>query len=259
MNLSYYISINYNYFHNYNKCGKLWNSTAYFVFCGKMWSLKIDKTRGFVPGQWEYGCAWVEVNMLCFQLLVKTLQSQLWRVVVLAQVTQHDVFNERMVDLCDKPGRFHIAKMSERPRDALLQNKGVRALLQHFHVIVRLDDDILRLTDLVLHHLVQHPDICGNRQRMTLIFKIITHGATPVMHHGKRLDVDATDLEILHRFYLMKQRRIHELRGASFPDSLKAVGMGVNRNGPLFCKRLKAFHMVDMVVGDQNRLDAGKW
>ena len=76
--------------------------------------LKVDKTRAFMPWERKYRGIHAKVYMLRLKLLVETLHSPLRRIVVLAEMTKHDVLDLRMVHLGEEPGRLNVAQMSER-------------------------------------------------------------------------------------------------------------------------------------------------
>lgn len=112
--------------------------------------------------QGEDGGVRIGVNVFQAELLIETAHGTIRRVVVLAKMAKHDALDARMVDVGNKSRRLLVAQMSERPGDTLFKDIGVRAVFQHFHVVVRLDDNIVSPSDLLLHHLVQHPNIGGN-------------------------------------------------------------------------------------------------
>lgn len=216
---------------------------------------KIDESCRLVAGQRKYGGILVEADVVLTELLVEALHVAAGGVVVLAQMTQHDVLDARVVNLRQEPRRFSVAQMAERPSNALFQDIGIRAVLQHLNVIIGLDDQVFGPTDLLLHHLVEHPYIGGDGQRMTFILKMITHRPATIVHHGKRLNPDTQQLKRLHRLNLVEERGIHVFRAFPFNEALQAVRMGVNRYGTAFCEVLQAQHMVDMIVSDKNGLD----
>lgn len=62
----------------------------------------------------------VGMHMLHAELLIETPHGTFGRVVVFAEVAQHDALDARMVDLGDETRRFLVAQMPERPRNTLL-------------------------------------------------------------------------------------------------------------------------------------------
>ena len=81
------------------------------------------------------------------------------------------------------------------------------------------------------------------------------YAAQPLVHDGGSLHRDATNLKRLHGLYLVEKTRIDVLRGLALNQTLQTVGMGINGNGVVFGQHLQAFHMVDVIVGDQYGLD----
>lgn len=159
-------------------------------------------------------------DMLFAELLIEALHGLLRCVVVLAEVTQHDIFHARMIYFGHKPRRFLVAQMAKGTRYALLQNIRIGAFLQHLHIVVRFDDEVVGLADLLLHHLVEHPDISGDSQSMSLKIKMIAHCSSPIVHHGERLNRDAANLKRLHRLNLMKQPYVNSFRGIALSQAL---------------------------------------
>ena len=99
---------------NAHRCGKVWKATYTHNNRGKVGNLQIHKTRALVAWQGEDGSVHVGVDMLLVELLIETLHGALWRVVVFAEVAEHNVFDARMVNLCDEPRRLGIAQVAER-------------------------------------------------------------------------------------------------------------------------------------------------
>ena len=196
-----------------------------------MWSLEIDETRPLVAGQRKDGGVHIGMDMLHAEVLIDALHGLFGRVVVLAKMTKHDVLDAGMVDLGHKTRRLVVAQMSEGTRDTLLEDKGIVAFLQHLLVVVGLNDDVIRPFDLLLHHLIKHPYIGSDGQRMSFKIKMIAHRTTTIVHHGEWLNGDATDLERLHRLDLVKQSRVDLFRHPAFKEALQAVGMGIDRDG----------------------------
>ena len=159
--------------------------------CGNVGILQIHKSGAFVAWQGEDGGVHVGMDMPPAKLLVEALQGAFRAVVVLTQMAQHDVFHAGMIDFGHKLGRLVIAQMAKRSGDALFQDIRIRAFLQHLHVVVRLEDEVVGTTDLFLHHLVEHPDVGGDGQGTALIIKMIAYRPSPIVHHGEGLYGDA--------------------------------------------------------------------
>lgn len=222
-----------------------------------MWKdveLQVDKTCVFVARQRENRRVDIEADVLHTEVLIHALQGAFGSVVVLAEMAKHDVFYIRMIDFSDETRCLSIAQMSKRSRDALLEDVRIGAVFQHILVVVRLDDDVFRSFDLFLHHIVEHPNVGCDGQRMAFKIKVIPHSATAIVQHRKRFYSDSTNLERLHGLNFVKQPGINQFCGFALKDTLQAIGMGVDWNGTIFGQRLKAEHMVDMIVGDQDGL-----
>lgn len=130
--------------------------------CGKVWRSEVHEAGAFVAWQGKDRCVCVDADVFLAKMLIEALYGTLRRVVVFAQVAEHDVLDSGMIYFRDEPCRFFVAQVSKRPRNALFQDKGIAAFLEHLLVVVRLNDDIRRLFDLLLHHFVEHSDIGGN-------------------------------------------------------------------------------------------------
>ena len=78
-----------------------------------MRNLQIHKTRALVARQGEDGGVHVGMDMFLVELLIQALHGAFWRVVVLAEMAQHDVFHARMIDVGYKPRRFLVAQMTK--------------------------------------------------------------------------------------------------------------------------------------------------
>lgn len=216
---------------------------------------QVHKTRAFVPWQGENRGVHIGMDALLSELLVKALHGSLWRVVVFAEVTQHNMLYFRTIHLHNETSRLLVAEVSERPCNALFQRKWITAFFEHFGVVVRLNDDVLSPPNLFLHHLVKHTDVGGNRQRMSFIIKMITHRPPSIVHDRESLNRDAEQRKGLHWLNFMEKRWIGVFGGPAFQKPLKAVGMGVNRYGTAFCQVFQAQHMVDMVMRDEDGLN----
>lgn len=86
-----------------HRCGKVWKATYTHNNRGKVGNLQIHKTRALVAWQGEDGGVHVGVDMLLVELLIQALHSALRRVVVLAEMAQHNVLHTRMIDIRHKP------------------------------------------------------------------------------------------------------------------------------------------------------------
>lgn len=93
---------------------------------------------------------------------------------------------------------------------------------------------------------------------MPFIIKVIAYRSTAVMHDRECLNGDATDLEGLHRLNFVEQSRIHMVGDLALNNALQTIRMGIDRDGEVLCKRLHAFHVVDMVVSDKDGLNASR-
>lgn len=248
------------YSHSIPCCGKLWKNTISGNNCGLLGKLtigylKVHETRTLVTWQREDGGVHVGVHMLLAKLLIQALHGTFRSVVVLTEVAQHDVFHARMIHLGHKPSRLIVAQMSEWPRDALFQEIWIGAFLQHFHIVIGFNDEIVRAADLFSHYLVKHADVGGDGQCMFFIIKMITHRPSPIVHHGEGLYRDTTHLERLHGLYSAEKPCVNTLGGIAFNKSLQTIGMGIYGDGGGFAERLQTPHMVDMVMGDENGFD----
>ena len=233
----------------------MWKLKKFLTNRGKTWNLQIDEARAFVARQGENRGVHIGVDMPLAELLIEALHGTFGRVVVLAEVAQHDVFHARVIDFGHKLRRLLVAQMAKRTRNALLQNIWIKTFLQHFHIVIRLNDEVVGATDLFLHHLVKHPYVSGDGQGMSFKIKMIAYSPSSIVHHGKCLNRDAANLKRLQRLNLTEQFRIDFFRGIALCKSLQTVRVCINRDGRVFGQNLKAFHMVDMVMRDEDGLD----
>ena len=177
---------------------------------------KVYESRRLVAGQGKYGGILVEADVVLAELLVEALHGTFGRVVVLAQVAEHDVFDARMVNLGQEPCRLGVAQMTERPSNALFQDVGIRTIFQHFNIVIGLDDEVFGPTDLLLHYLVEHTNVGGDGQRMPFVVKMIAHCPTAIVHHRERLYPNTQQLKRLHRLNLVKKQGIQVFRAFAF-------------------------------------------
>ena len=91
---------------------------------------------------------------------------------------------------------------------------------------------------------------------MSFVFKAIPHSSSPIVHDGIGLDVDTANLKRAERLHLVEKNRVDAFRGLAFHNALEAIGMGIDGDGCLMGQHFQTLHMVDMVVRDQNSLDA---
>lgn len=217
-----------------------------------MWRSEIDEAGPLVARQGEDRGVHVGMDVFHAEMLIEALHGLFRRIVVLAEMTEHDVLDAGMVGLGDKAGRLVVAQMAKGTRDPLLEHEGIAAFHQHLLVVVGLDDDVFCPFDLFFDHLVEHPNIGSDGQRVPFITKMEPHGAPTVVHDGERLDGDATNLERLHRLHLVEKDRIHTLGHLTFQDALQTIGMGIDGDGERLGEHLKTLHMVDMVVRDED-------
>ena len=229
--------------------------------CGimvKMWNpqrLQIHETCAFVARQGEDGGVHIRMDVFLAELLIEALHGALGRIVVLAKMTEHNIFDARMVYFGQEASRLHIAQMSERTGDTLFQNIGIGAFFQHFHIVIGFNDEVVRLADLLLHHLIQHTDICGDSQSTAFILKMIAHRSTAIVHHRESLDDNIEQLKRLHGFDFVEQRSVELFGSLALNESLQAVSMSVNRYGIVFGESLQTQHVVNVVVCDKDGLD----
>ena len=237
------------------RCGKVWKATKAHINRGIMGNLQIYESCTLVAWQGEDGGVHIRMHMLLAELLIQALHGAIRRVIVLAEVAEHNVFHARVVHIGHKPRRLFIAQMTERPRDALLQYIRIRAFFQHLRIIVGLDDEIVGPADLLLHHLVEHPDVGGNGQGMSFIIKMIAYRTTPVVHHRESLHSDATHLERLQGIDFVEKPRIDILCSLAFDDTLQAIGMGIDWDGMVLGQHFQTFDVVDVIVRDEDSFD----
>ena len=121
-----------------------------------------DDSRAFMPWKRENRSIYIEGDALHAELFVETLHSYIRRVVVFAEVTQHNVLYFSTIDFCDEPCRLFVTQVSEGAGDTLFQHKGIATFLEHFGVVVRLDDDVVGTSDKAFDHVVEHSDIGCN-------------------------------------------------------------------------------------------------
>lgn len=228
------------------KMTTLWND---------LWKLKIDEACRLVPRQGENRSVCIGADAFLLELLIEALHSPLRRVVVFAEVAEHNVFDARMINFSQETRRLHIAQMTKRPSDTLFQYVRIGAFFQHIRVVIGLDDKVCRLADLFFHYFVKHSDVGGDGQSMSFKIKMIAYCATSIVHDRKRLNGDAEQFKRLQRFDFVEQGRVYLFGGFALYETLQAIRMGVNRYGTILCESLQAQNVVNMVVGDKYGFD----
>ena len=99
----------------------MWNCvTSTPIKVRKRVDLEVDEARAFVARQGKHRGGRGEMDAFLAELLVEALQSPLGRVVVLAEVAQHDVLNLWTVHLCEEARRLDVAQVTKRSRNPLL-------------------------------------------------------------------------------------------------------------------------------------------
>ena len=100
-------SKDYQYFISFSTAttnrGNMWNATDLSDKRGKVRNLQVHKARAFVAWQRENRGVHIGSDMLFAELLIEALHGLLRRVVVLAEMTQHDVLHARMIYFGHKP------------------------------------------------------------------------------------------------------------------------------------------------------------
>src|SRR5581483_8377531 len=91
-----------------------------------------DRADEILPGEVELRRA-----LSSLQDLLRRLISKLREVVLLTQMGQKKILQLGMKELSEKEGRVAVGKVPLRSRDPLLEVIGIRAVDQHFSVIIR--------------------------------------------------------------------------------------------------------------------------
>ena len=96
------------------------------------------------------------MDVLFAELFIKALHGTFWRIVVLTQVTEHNMLDFRMIHLRNKSCRLLVAEVAEASADAVLQFRGIRPVAEHQRIIIGLDHEGIRLGG-EFHCLRSHP------------------------------------------------------------------------------------------------------
>ena len=95
----------------------LWKSVEVLTPHLILWKnveLQTDNSCAFMPWKRENRCVYIECDTLHTKVFIETLHGHFRRIVVFAEMAQHNVFDAWMVNLCNEPRRLGIAQMAER-------------------------------------------------------------------------------------------------------------------------------------------------
>lgn len=95
----------------------LWKNVEILNLHRMLWKnveLQTNNPSAFVPWKRENRGVYIERDVFHAEMPVEALQSHFRRIVVLAEMTQHNVLNARMIDFGDESCRLCITEMPKR-------------------------------------------------------------------------------------------------------------------------------------------------
>lgn len=198
----------------------------------------------------------LDLNLL--QVLLDGVVGYLGVVVLQGQVAEPDVSQPGMPVTLQEHTTGIVALMTARTKDSLLEVSRVRAVEQHMLVMIRLDHEVVRRTDIRLH-LVVHRTAVGH-QHKSLIHII---DAVPQTIGGVMLNMESVDLHV-EQIPFLAFLEIPAARSELLADSVVTVytivdlGGGVNRNLHPLTQCTYRTDMIRMIVRDQDTHDIGE-
>ena len=176
-------------------------------------------------------------------------------VVFLAQMAQPNVLQPFRGVIDQRLRTIRIRKMSVWTHNPHFQMRRISSSLQHFRVVVRLDDEVVRLPDHLPHFFGNVADIGHQTKDNSLALNPKTDVLNAVVRHGKRHNVERAKRERNARLEAAHVSRRNLVAHTiiiidSRVDTLRRKNVQV-RFHTVFPDR---FHVVGVVVGDEHVL-----
>ena len=124
-------------------------------------------------------------------------RRQLRRVAIAAEMAEHDPLQFSAEQLLDNRRGRRVREVAVARLDPLFHRPGpMRIGLQHFLVVVRLDDERVHLAQPLDHHLRRVSKIGHEPERALPRMERVSDRIDRVMRHGKRLDMNIANRKI---------------------------------------------------------------
>src|SRR5712692_5531047 len=137
------------------------------------------------------------VTAAFFEQCLDSATGEHGRVAVAAEMTEHDTLDFSRQQLFDDARRGDIGKMSVPRLNALFHRpRPMWIVLQHFFVVVRLDDQRLHFTQALDQHLGGITKIGNESEATRASVKSETNRIYRVMRHRERLHGDITNRKL---------------------------------------------------------------
>ena len=143
--------------------------------------------------------------------------------------------------------------------DATLEMFGIGTRLEHLLVMVGLDDQIVGIGDEGLHAVGHAACIGDDAEGGVVGHDLKTDTLSAVMRNA-----EGSDREVAQRDGLVLLQQMLKVEGDFFrytvvlDDALVYLGCGVDGQMEVAAEIAHRFHMIGMVVGDHDMMDAGK-
>lgn len=176
--------------------------------------------------------------------------SQLGRIVFPAEVAQENIFEPAMVMGGEEIGGIGVAQMTRPRDDAFFQVIGIRALLQHLHIVVRFENQAMSLLQVTGHAVGNTAQVGGKHKTTPARLDAVADIIGPVVRHFK-----SGNGKIAYRkrniFENGTAYRVYLLRHAiTTVHTVENRLRRVHGNAALLSHVTGSFDVVGMVVGD---------
>ena len=152
-----------------------------------------------------------------------------------------------------------IVQMTRTREDAVFEELRIRTALHHFDVVVGLNDQMTRLTDILLHLVGNTTRIGHQTEVRTLSLNEVAHIVETIVRYGKRRHREVAQLQRFSLFYQAYQVCCHLLHHTVVAvDAVVHLAGGIDGNLIVVAEGAYRFDVVGMVVRDEYMLHAGK-
>ena len=150
-----------------------------------------------------------------------------------------------------------IRKMAGARHDALLDVPGIRADLQHFEIVIRLEDEAVTFAEMMLDEFGEVAEIGDDGEFRTVGAKGIGDGIGGVVRDGEGRDLDVADRETLARANVLDALDFFgDSGGKQADDFAMSRFREICRGAPVAEKLRKAAGMIGVLVRNQDGVEA---
>ena len=183
------------------------------------------------------------------------LASQLWMIVLLAEVTEPDVAQMFRHVLCKCFATVFIRQMPALAGNALLQIRRIRTALQHLQIVVGLDHQIIGIGNSLIALLGDTAGIGDNHETDISYPDLIAHILTGIMGNGEWLDDEITQIQLQswHNGHLQIWCHLPRDAVVRFDTHVHELG-GIDGYLVVMTEGAHRLDVVSMIVSDQHMI-----